>query len=427
VRPQLHEARTNARDADAETRRDFGLTERNAIDEYDRIGDSRCQRGNSGATRPATVAGSPQSRGARPLPRGVPGERSRPLSLVRVERESLEASRENVLQSRVDAGRRPSIRRRALHSRISYDHSSKAVFCVRRVHGCDPRNRLVAIQRCTGVQPLEQRGVFVRRTASESSVHNLPGFRELAGPRESVRIARRYVTAMGRAAVRPAEDGRGLIPPMERYIEQMSEIVGIPRIVRGAVERAPVGRHGRPVVAEEGMAERDSRPTAIVGGSAGDDTPSVKGGPPWMPLYQKFREQELSEKRVVGLLVGQSRQPMEQGKHAPGIDRTRELSLDVLAQLARVLRFRIHHSDIGVASGIRTRNASAAEGPGESPPPARNIHLTFTTFCSTRSCKMWSASRRGIPHRSSIVSSVDLPSINDRTNPARWSMDSHRM
>jgi predicted RecB family nuclease len=61
-----------------------------------------------------------------------------------------------------------------------------------------------------------------------------------------------------------------------------------------------------------------------------------------MAFYQQLCEAELREKRVIGLLVGKARQPMEQGKHVARIDGAGKLSLDVLAQLTRVLSFRIH-------------------------------------------------------------------------------------
>jgi hypothetical protein len=103
------------------------------------------------------------------------------------------------------------------------------------------------------------------------------------------------------------------------------------------------------------MAQRQSRPSTIIGRSTSDDAPRVKGRTPRMPLHEEFCKMDLCEERVIGVLFCEAHQPMKQRKHVARIDRAGELALDVLAQFPRMISSRIHRSHIGVAARIRAR------------------------------------------------------------------------
>src|SRR5690606_32332108 len=84
----------------------------------------------------------------------------------------------------------------------------------------------------------------------------------------------------------------------ERDVEQMAEIVVVPRVARLERERAPIERHGGAVVAEQRLRERHQRVGDVVVRLGREDLPQVERRGPWILLEVQLREVAMREHPV---------------------------------------------------------------------------------------------------------------------------------
>lgn len=193
------------------------------------------------------------------------------------------------------------------------------------------------------VEPAEKGVELARGEPIERALEHATCFVGVSRPRQRMRIRGDDLGVVRLGGVRrakPAEGPRGL---SERDVHEVAEVVRVPRVGRRASNGLLVGRRCRAEVAEQGLAEGEHGPRAIVVASVLQSPPGVERRPPRMPLDQELGELAVGEDAVVARRWSEPRQAREAREHVCRIERPPERALDLLAQ-SRGLRSRFHGS-----------------------------------------------------------------------------------
>ena len=313
------------------------------FDEDHRVGDRRGQRAR------ARLFARALGRDAREL------ARARPLLVV--EGEAIEAARERD----VDCAARRVARLVARRLVRGASRGGARRLAARGVGSAGAAR--VLLRRRAAIEPLDERLVLARREPHlPRAQEHLFGLLHLPGAREGVREARRDVAARpvaerDRFLVGYTQPRHGLARSIERDVEEVPEVVRVPRVLRRALEGSLVRAHREAVVPQQGLRQAEERPAAIVIRALGDDALREDRRAPRVLLREELGELPVREDALLASGRRGAGEPVEHGEHVARVERSAERGLDVLAQpLPRLNAIAPHGLSPGVASAIGPRN-----------------------------------------------------------------------
>ena len=153
-----------------------------------------------------------------------------------------------------------------------------------------------------------------------------------------------------RAIERGSQQRHGIGRSVQRDVQQMPQVMSVPRVGRRGSKRARVGVGGVAKITEQRLAERESRPSTFVLGEDREHLPRMKGCLPRLSLHQKLGQLTMREPALFRTGLRSARKPMKKRQDLARCERAFERPLHVLAKPLRFgfLRFApLHSLDLG--------------------------------------------------------------------------------
>jgi hypothetical protein len=129
--------------------------------------------------------------------------------------------------------------------------------------------------------------------------------------------------------VRQLKPRNGLFGPPDRYVEKVTKVVRIGRILGRAVEGSLVGRDREPVVAQHRLRGSDHGPRSVVAGEGCKNPASVDGRSPGVTLDQELSQLTMSEDALLASGERGTREPVQHRKDIGRIEGALKRPLDV--------------------------------------------------------------------------------------------------
>ena len=118
----------------------------------------------------------------------------------------------------------------------------------------------------------------------------------------------------------------------ERDIEQVTEVVRVPRVLRSERDGATIGGHRVAVVAEQRLRETENRPRAIVVGIDLHHATSENRRAPRIAIDRELGKMAMRQDPCVALRLCAARELGEHGQHLVGIERVAQRPFDIPSQ-----------------------------------------------------------------------------------------------